>query len=198
LHLLTTGQSLLDIREWFTFWQGGLAILGAIIGIIISATVYTRIHKIPTLPFFDLMAIYAPLLQSISRVGCFLAGCCYGMQSNSWLSVTYTDELSLAPLGSPLYPTQLFSSFALLIIFILMYGVLQHIYKKPGQLLCWYLILESSERFIIDFWRADRIMTTAFLSYHQIIALSMGIVGVIWLALLCFKSPQGTNRNEYF
>lgn len=193
LHLISNGESLLNISEWFSFWQGGLAILGAIIGIIVSVTLYLVAKKIPVLPFFDLMAIYSPLLQSVSRVGCFLAGCCYGMHTTSWIGVTYTDTMSLAPLHYPLHPTQLYSSAALLLIFILMYGVLQHIFKKPGQLLFWYLILESSERFFIDFLRADRIMVNTFLSYHQIIALGLFGIGIFLLCITVFQDSRFSN-----
>lgn len=194
LHLISNGESLLDISQWFSFWQGGLAILGAIIGIIISVTIYLVRHKIPVLPFFDLMAIYSPLLQSISRVGCFLAGCCYGIHTESWIGVTYTDSMSLAPLYYPMHPTQLYSSAALLLIFIVMYGILQYLFKKPGQLLFWYLILESTERFFIDFLRADRIMVTEFLSYHQIIALVLFSIGALLLSVSLTQDSRSYNN----
>jgi len=72
-----------------------------------------------------------------------------------------------------LHPTQLYGTAVFLFIFILIYFILQKILLKPGQLVTTYLMLSSTERFIIDFWRADRIFPFDFLalSFTQLIAL---------------------------
>src|ERR1700730_16604302 len=69
-------QSFID---FFAFFQGGLSILGCIVALLIVLPLYLRSLHIPIIPILDLLAIYSPLLQSISRIGCFLAGCCYGL-----------------------------------------------------------------------------------------------------------------------
>src|SRR5437879_3774419 len=63
--------------DWFAFWQPGFSILGSILGVLIILPLYLKKIKIPTIPFFDLISIYGPLLQAISRIGCFFAGCCF-------------------------------------------------------------------------------------------------------------------------
>ena len=60
-----------------------------------------------------------------------------------------------------------------------MYFFAQNFCKEKGQLFSIYLVLASSERFIVDFWRADRIMINNFLSFHQIVALCIIIVIII-------------------
>jgi phosphatidylglycerol:prolipoprotein diacylglycerol transferase len=169
--------------DWFAVWQGGFSILGSIIGVMCIAPLYLKALHIPILPAFDLAAIYMPLLQSIGRLGCFTAGCCYGTVTHNFLSIVYTNPYSLAPHNIPLHPTQLYSSLLLFSIFLFMYFIGQRICKKDGELFLLYLFLTSSERFFIDFLRADRIMINDVLSFHQITAL---IFCTIILGKQCF------------
>jgi phosphatidylglycerol:prolipoprotein diacylglycerol transferase len=164
--------------DWFAFWQGGYSILGTIIGIIIVVPLYLKKINVPIVPLFDLAAIYAPLCQSIARLGCFTAGCCYGITTNSIFAVIYTNPTSLAPCHTPIHPTQLYSSVVLMSIFFCIYFIGQRICKKNGELFTMYLTLAGLERFFVDFWRADRIMIGNFLSFHQIVALCI-IVTII-------------------
>ena len=83
--------------------------------------------------------------------------------------------MSVAPLDIPVHPTQLYSSFALFFIFIFLNLILQKRLKKSGLIFASYLMLESSERFLVDFLRADREMITAHLSLHQFVALFLFI-----------------------
>ncbi len=174
--------SLLDI---FRVWDGGFAVLGSVLGILLSMPFYLRKRHIPVLPYFDLIALFAPLLQSVSRLGCFFAGCCYGKPCTLAWSVTYTDSGSLAPLGIAIHPTQLYSSLLLFCIFILFYFVAQKRIAKAGQLLAAYLICAGLERFLVDFWRADREYFSFDIrhtfSSHQYIALALVLAGLMLL-----------------
>ncbi|MEX0672236.1 MAG: prolipoprotein diacylglyceryl transferase [Candidatus Babeliales bacterium] len=181
LYFLSEQHHIKTIFDFFALWQGGLSILGAIIAILICVPLYLRSQNIKILPFFDLVALYAPLLQGISRIGCFLAGCCYGIHTNLPWAFTYTNPKSLAPLCLPLHPTQLYSaaSFFCIFIFMKLYG--QRRYKKPGQIISLYLLFLGLERFFIDFWRGDRLIlgfTGEWLSTNQFIALGIILVGL--------------------
>lgn len=166
--------------DWFALWQGGFSILGSIIGIIITVPFYLKKINVPIIPLFDLVSIYAPLCQSIARLGCFTAGCCYGVATNSICAVIYTNPNTLAACNVPLHPTQLYSSAILFCIFLFMYFVAQRICIKDGQLFTMYLTLAALERFCVDFWRADRIMIGNVLSFHQIVALCIIIALIIF------------------
>jgi phosphatidylglycerol:prolipoprotein diacylglycerol transferase len=156
LFLLTEPEHIRSFGDIWAFWQGGLSLLGAILGVLAVLPFYLYRMGIPILRFFDLAALHAPLLQSIARVGCFFAGCCYGrMTEYSW-GVIYTDTLSSAPLNLCIHPAQLYSAFSLLIIFMILYFFLQKVFTKPGEILCSYLVLMGAERFLTDFWRADQ------------------------------------------
>ncbi|MCF7899099.1 prolipoprotein diacylglyceryl transferase [Candidatus Babeliales bacterium] len=203
------GRIFFVLEEWSSFedkleifypWIGGFGLLGSIIGVLITLPIYLYFKKVKILPFFDLIAIYAPLLQSISRIGCFLAGCCYGSvcSKDMLYSVVFTNPESLAPLNMPLHPAQLYSSLASFLIFILIYLRSKFRYK-PGQILFLYLILESISRFSVDFWRGSRdffkkdsflgvfidifIYKSNLLSYSQLIViliLAFAFIGFLW------------------
>jgi len=166
-------------HDCFALWEGGFSVLGSILGVIIIVPAYLKKIGIPILPLFDLIGIYAPLLQSIARLGCFTAGCCYGIATTSSCAVIYTNPNTLAAYGIPVHPTQLYSSALLFILFIFMYFVGQRIFTKKGELFSAYLVGAALERFIVDFWRAERIMINSYLSFHQCVAL--GIIAAILL-----------------
>jgi phosphatidylglycerol:prolipoprotein diacylglycerol transferase len=183
LHVITDWQSYTNIGDVFKIWEGGFSILGTVIILALWVPWYLYRHKIPMLPVLDLVSIYSPLLQAISRVGCFLAGCCYGITTNA----------AWAALCDQRHPTQLYSAGLLLLIFLLLRFACR--FRKPGQYVSMYLILIGFERFIVDFWRADRIIQADNLfSYYQWIALGICAVG-----LMCFviSSCRVTKNYEH-
>ncbi len=183
LSIIIEPETFNGLLEMVAFWQGGFSVLGSLLGVLAVVPWYLKKINVPILPLFDLAAIYAPLLQSIARLGCFFAGCCHGITAKllPW-AIIYTDPQTIAPLHVPLHPTQLYSSATLLGIFILMYFVIQHKFKKPGQLLMIYLMLASTERFIIDFWRADRVIVGNMFSFTQLIALGIVFSSAVFLS----------------
>ena len=209
------GRILFIITEWSQFssnwlevfypWTGGFAILGAILGILITAPIYFLWHRVPILPILDLAAVYAPLMQALGRVGCFLAGCCYGraLEYPAWWSVTFTHYdgyLPLEMIGVPLYPTQLYACFASLAIFFIMYGIVTRYCKRNGQWITLYLVLENAARFVVDFWRADQAalyripgVPGLLLSDMQLLALVLGSLGLLFF---CIASRYGSVRQE--
>ena len=197
MHALTEPELFADPMRLFAFWEGGLAIIGGVVGVLIAVPCYLRWKGVPIVPFLDLAALHIPLLHGISRIGCFLAGCCYGRVSTVAWAITYTGTNTEAPINVPLHPTQLYSAGILILIFLFMYTVVQHRVTKPGQLLCTYLILTNLERFFVDFFRDDRIYVTsgvAHLSLYQIIAAYIIVVAAIVLLRLSWQpaSKQAT------
>lgn len=186
--------SLYHWSEIFEIWNGGFSILGTVVAIVIILPIYLKRKNIPVMQFLDRITIYTPLTQSISRIGCFFAGCCYGAKTECLLGVTYTHQDSGAPLFTKIHPAQLYSSLALFLIFLLMYFVLQKYLKKEGQLFSISLLLIAIERFVTDFIRADREFSSmkelSFLSINQWIAIVIAFVAFCLLIYYTFyKKP---------
>lgn len=183
-----------SIDSWLDLlkpWMGGFSVLGSVVGILFVIPLFLRKYKIPILPFLDNIALNTPLLQSISRLGCFYAGCCYGMPTDAWFGVVYSHPASIAPLYIALHPTQLYSSMLLAIIWI----GLQYIknYLREGQLLMLYLISAGFERFVVDIFRNDRIFLTwaSCISVNQLLAsifMCTGIIGFFILNKASYES----------
>jgi phosphatidylglycerol:prolipoprotein diacylglycerol transferase len=136
------------------------------------------------LPLFDLVAVYAPLFQSIARLGCLMAGCCYGCPTTmSW---------AISIDGMYVHPTQLYSSILLFGIFIILYTFKYQWARRPGLLITRYLMLASAERFIIEFWRSNpQIIGIWFLHY-------LSIQQWIALALFCTAGVFFKIRRYYY
>lgn len=170
--------------------SAGLSILGTVIAIFLFLLWYLHRYKLPLLQILDLFGIYGALAQSFGRVGCFFAGCCYGLPTTLSWAVTYTDTDSYAPTCIPLHPSQLYSAGILFLIFLFMYCYLRHVLKKPGQLMSSYLLLISIERFCTDYFRTDH--GTGLIGVNQWIALGLGTVATV---LLVWSSLYHTPRK---
>lgn len=178
--------SVKSIINFFALWQGGFSLLGSIIAVAITLPWYIKKNykNHSFLKIIDRLALYSPLIQGISRIGCLFAGCCYGIHATSVWNVTYTHHSSLAPLFITLHPVQLYSSILLLMIFIALYS-LQKKLKPAGALISYYLIAAGTERFLIDFLRADRTLIKWWFSTTQALACGLIITGLItWCYLL--------------
>jgi len=160
-------QNLLEIPM---LQKGGLAWQGGFLGGALAGVWFARQHKLSLRPLLDLAAPYIALGQSIGRVGCFFNGCCYG-KPVAW-GIYYPTH------DARLYPTQLFETASLFIIFL----ILKRAQAKPheaGFIFVLYLWLAAIERFIVEFYRGDAIPFWLGLSVAQYIALGVFAAGLI-------------------
>jgi len=140
--------------KFFKLWEGGLVFSGGLLTAILAALFYIRRHKLNLWQVFDVWAPAVALGQAFGRIGCFMAGCCYGRESHGFCAVTFTNPKSIAPLNMPLYPTQLYDSLSNLIIFGIL-TVLSTRKKFQGQVFLWFLIMHSTARLVIEKFRGD-------------------------------------------
>lgn len=140
--------------EIIFFWRGGLVFYGGLIFAFLTGIWYVRKHRLNFSQLADLVAPSIPLGQALGRLGCFSAGCCYGATTAVPWAVTFRDPNSLAPLGLPLHPTQLYESAATFIIFLVL-RAMRTKQRFQGKLFWFYLFFYSTARFIIEFFRND-------------------------------------------
>jgi phosphatidylglycerol---prolipoprotein diacylglyceryl transferase len=196
LHILREWHQYTSFTEMVSIWHGGLSILGAILAALFYALWYTKRSRMPLLPALDAVALYAPLAHAIARLGCFLAGCCYGKPTALWWAITYTNPEVVAPLHVQLHPTQLYSSLFFLAIFLFIRFVAYRWCTKSGEIVLMYLMCTSLERGLIDFLRGDRMIDSSFslipvhwLSWDQWIALSMFSLSCIGFIFSKLRAP---------
>lgn len=134
---------------------GGLSMLGGVVLAIVSGIVYLRIKKQNVWQLADIVAPAFPLGIFLTRIGCFLNGCCFGKPDlqGSW-GILFPESCPAGYTypGIPLYPTQLFSSFKGLAILLALL-LLEKFKKFEGYSFWLMLFLFGIGRFIIDFYR---------------------------------------------
>ena len=177
LYYLTHINEMDNISTVISVWNGGLSILGAITGIIVSLFLYMRFYQLPLLSILDLLSLYAPLIHMTGRIGCFIAGCCHGSLWNGPWSVIYQNQESLALLNCPLHPAQLYSAFSFLCMFIFFYSQRNTLLKNNGTLFSLYLLLSGIERVCNEFFRYEYQISNDTLSTYQIIGILFCIFG---------------------
>ena len=141
--------SLSTLQAGGVFYGGLLAALGI-------AVWYMRKTRLPGWKTADVFAPAIALGHGIGRLGCFSAGCCWGIECHRPWAVTFTNpaahELVGVPLNLPIHPTQLYEAFGEFAIFALLYWRI----RKPhgdGGIIGAYLMLYATLRFIVEFFR---------------------------------------------
>lgn len=146
------------ISDGISAWllSSGFVVYGGILTGVLCGYIYLKRHNQDFLYYADFLIPLIPLIQFFGRLGCSFAGCCYGKKTDASFAITYVYS-KIAPLNTPLFPTQFVSAILNLILFIFL--LIYEKYKKryKGQLLYIYLILYSIGRFFIEFFRGDTI-----------------------------------------
>lgn len=183
--IIANPRLLLDVAD-------GFVVYGGIIGGIFSAMVYCRVKKLPFLKYFDLLMPSVALAQGFGRIGCFLAGCCYGRETDSAIGIVFHDS-AYAPNGVSLLPTQLISSgLNFLHFFVLVWLTKKK--KGDGQIAGLYLVFYSVGRFILEYFRGDLIRgSVGRLSTSQFIAIFICLAGIILIAV---RNGKFEEQNE--
>ena len=144
--------------------------------------------------YFDLVMPSVALAQGFGRIGCFLAGCCYGKETNSAFHIIFHDS-AYAPNNVPLIPTQLISSGLdfLNCIFLMWFAGKK---KGDGQVAGLYLVCYSVGRFVLEFFRGDLERgNVGSLSTSQFIAIFTAIAGVVLFFWFGKKKAQEPEKN---
>lgn len=164
---------------------GGMVFYGGLIGGILCAAGLLLSGRIR---FPQLEVVYLPvipLVHGIGRIGCFCAGCCYGIPTDGFWGVTYPLG-SPAPAGIPLVPIQLFESAGDFLLFVLL---CLSVYRRPGSRLAVYLLGYGCLRYATEFFRGDAARgLLGPLSVAQWISILCIVSGVTIVVTLCLQA----------
>lgn len=133
----------------------GFVFYGSLLFCIPAMLVFFKANRLPVLPMLDIMAIVTCIVHAFGRMGCFMAGCCHGIEWHGPLAVAFSDPACLArPLNTPLHPTQLYSVTMILLILITLL-IIKNRKQFNGQLFIIYLIMYAIGRSIVEIFRGD-------------------------------------------
>lgn len=172
---------------------GGSVFYGGLIGGIITGGITIRAKKLNLKAYSDMLAPAIPLFHSIARVGCFLSGCCYGIESSFGITF-HGNELVPEVNDVSRFPVQLMEAIFNLTLFFVLYKL----YKKSlgnkslqGKILPLYLILYSVIRFFDEFLRGDEIRGFVFgISTSQFISILLFVISISILLYSIFNKKQ--------
>jgi len=180
------------------FGIAGLSMLGGVILAIACGIIYIILKKQPLWKIADIVAPSFVLGIGITRLGCFLNGCCFGEPTASFLGIVFPSDCAAGFTFSnvPLYPTQLFSSLkGFLIFFVVLF--LERYKKFDGFTFWLMLLLFATGRFIIDFYRYyEPSMRVNLLgmdwSVNQLLSVFIFIFSGFMLRILSRRKTVGT------
>ncbi|HOP32647.1 MAG TPA: prolipoprotein diacylglyceryl transferase [Candidatus Hydrothermia bacterium] len=183
--------------EIIKFWEGGSVYFGGFLFGLAAGLVYLQKNKksMPLLPILDFSGEALALGLFIGRWGCLFNGCCFGKETHMpWGIVFPPGSPAFDVMGSSrIHPSQLYESFANLVLFFVLLKLEQ---KKPfdGFIFLFYIFFASLIRFLVDITRYYEPGNVFILSVNQWISIAIMVVVVIVGLVLRKKSPVKTSN----
>lgn len=179
----------LSLTDLKALARSGGVFYGGLIAGVGTAVWYMRRHRMPLWTTTDVFAPGIALGHVVGRMGCVLAGCCFGRPTTVAWAITFHDPVATAnagtPLGIPLHPTQLYESGAEALILIALMLLERRGRGFPGRTFWSYMLLYGVSRFFIEFYRGDsRGLVFDMLSTSQFISVLLVPTAIVMLFLL--------------
>lgn len=175
-------------------WRGGLTFYGGFIFATAFGLYFAHKHRMGAWKVADLCAPWIAFGLALTRIGCFLNGCCYGkvahvpwavrfpVGSASWEAQRDAHLIAERAAALPVHPTQVYLSLLNFLTFIVLFFAIKPRKKFDGQIFAWLLILKGVFRSLVEIWRDDdRGVFWGFLSTSQIISLPIVAFGIVLL-----------------
>jgi len=186
------------------FLRSGGVFYGGLIGAVVAGYFLMKRYKLPWWKTADACAPGIAIGNFFGRQGCFAAGCCWGKPTTLPWGVKFTElghEITGVPTDAYLHPTQLYESFAMLLVFFFLLWLHKH-KRFSGQVVLAYALLYSIIRFSIEFVRDDPrgdilgLTSLTGLSTSQLISIVVGISALVILILRRSNLRTRENTNS--
>ncbi|MDO8682296.1 MAG: prolipoprotein diacylglyceryl transferase [Armatimonadota bacterium] len=173
-----------NLGSILSIWEGGLSFHGGVLFAVAAVYIYARSKRIPFMQIADLLAPSLAIGYAFARIGCFLNGCCYGIQTDLFFGVRFPDLYDLR------HPTQLYASAASFLIYLALTRVEK--WQMPqGYVFAAYLAMYSVYRFLIEFLRKGATAEVLAFGLTEAQIVSIAIFVVAGIALWRIKRKAG-------
>lgn len=147
--------------------SAGLSSYGGMIGVILSAFIFEKILPLnKQLIKYTILSL--PIVYGLSKIACFISGCCYGIPYNFIFSVTYT-----AGLNTPLFPIQLVEAIIFIIIFLVC-----NKFRYNKNIIFIVIVMSALAKFLLDFFRYDHLKV--LITKNQIFSIVIILLTIIF------------------
>ncbi len=196
-----------SVFDCFRIWNGGLVYYGGFFGAVVVTFPYCHIKKISFLEMADLFSPSVALGIGITRIGCFLNGCCYGPPTQSALGVRFpldalpyqdaqvmelASKLGLNSATPPLHPVQLYSSASCILMFVVLILFEKKFAPPRGVVFLFFCVLYAIYRFLIEFLRIGNPNAYLGLTISQ----AASIAVVITATVIVFVKKRHAKKNH--
>lgn len=157
-----------DCFAWAYFWAGGLTYYGGFVGASVVAWFLLKRDRFPFWKAADMAGFAVPTGLAFGRMGCLLAGCCFGVRNDGPLGLVFPpgspaseSQFKLGLLAStrteslPVLPAQIGESAASLAIAAFCLFVVHPRKRYDGHVFVAFVVLYAAARFVLEFFRAD-------------------------------------------
>lgn len=171
---------------WAAFWAGGLTYYGGLIAASAYAVYFLRRERFPFWKAADMAGFVIPLGLAWGRMGCFLAGCCFGRVCDlpwaarfpgySPASELHARTHRIADEGLPslpVHPTQLYESMGSLLIALVAYLLVLPRKRYDGQVFLFFIASYAVLRTLLEILREDDRGGLLGLSTSQLISIAL-------------------------
>jgi len=183
-------------------WEGGFATWGGLLFAMAFSIFYFKKHKLPPLKVLDVASPAFSISQAIAKIGCFGAGCCYGIPFRGPFSFSFSFSFSFNSRvvpeglrGIPLFPMQLVESLFSFILFVFLWRYLRT-KKFDGEVFSIYVLIYSIGRVFLDLLRGDRAPifgSENFITLNQALFSFTAVVGIIMYTRLHRRSVNASD-----
>jgi phosphatidylglycerol:prolipoprotein diacylglycerol transferase len=175
-------------RELLSLVRAGGVFYGGLLGALGVGLWLVRRYGLPVWTTADLFAPGIALGHVIGRVGCLLAGCCYGQPTEAAWGITFTHPVAAAnvgtPLGLPLHPTQVYDAGAELLILVVLLVMERRGRGFPGRTFWLYMLLYAISRYVVEIYRGDPRGMVWGMSTSQFVSLLVIPLAIVMLLRL--------------
>ena len=174
----------------FLLYQGGFVFYGGFLFAFLGGFIVIKYRRDNFMVWLD---FFTPLISfgyTVGRIGCFLAGCCYGKPSTHPWAVTFPLEME-APANTPLHPTQIYSSLLEFLILILVLFIEKKKLLPKGGVFCFWLLFHSISRLIVEpfrgDWRGEAFLSLSISSWISAVLVFLSLLGLYYCFYLYKK-----------
>lgn len=182
-------ENFIDI---FKIWEGGMAIYGGVIGGFIGVLICCKIKKYSLMQACDLAAPCLIFGQAVGRIGCYFAGCCYGVE-------TLNPDLQVFPIsvliGEHWHLATFFYESFLDLVGCAILLIISAKSKVNGNVTAGYFIVYGIVRAVLEQFRDPAEALTIGSTGIRVSQLLSIILIVVGIAIIIFNVVKSKNKE---